>query len=506
MPTSINGLTLIHYNIRSLLPKIDELQAELDQLQCAFDIICITESWLTEKTADLAIFHNYNHYNTMRMDRRGGGVSVYVSEKYQCRVLSNISLCLDYMESLILEIKFNDCIVLLAALYRPPGALAAQFIDKLSEILSGIRLSRYRRVVFCGDFNVNMLNVDDAIASDFLNMMFGHSLFPIISKPTRITDESATLIDNIFVSCSINHIAGALVSGISDHLPIFLLDDSVFCDIAVSSESVVIKYRLVNDCTMMDLCNRLSVFDFGGIFGSQDVDTMFELFADVVFQHFNESCPIKCKTISSRSLRKPWIDEILKASIKKCQRLYLLYRQRKVTCNQRFLIYKKDIKKTWDSINSVLGRKRKRNDEISSINEAGNIHTCSDRIAQCFNSYFSSIGHAISNSIHVQNNGYYKDYLRGNFTNSFLFSPVYFSEIDTAIQSLKNKRCSLNVIPNKVLKVISFIISPVLAVIINKSVMSGIFPRSLKVARVIPLFKKGDLKNYRPISILSVYY
>ena len=51
-------------------------------------------------------------------------------------------------------------------------------------------------------------------------------------------------------------------------------------------------------------------------------------------------------------------------------------------------------------------------------------------------------------------------------------------------------------------------ISPVLAKIINMSVMSGIFPKSLKVARVVPIHKAGckeDLNNYRPISILPIY-
>ena len=44
-----------------------------------------------------------------------------------------------------------------------------------------------------------------------------------------------------------------------------------------------------------------------------------------------------------------------------------------------------------------------------------------------------------------------------------------------------------------------------LTLIINQTLSTGIFPDSLKVAKVIPLYKKGDttfLDNYRPISIL----
>ena len=60
----------------------------------------------------------------------------------------------------------------------------------------------------------------------------------------------------------------------------------------------------------------------------------------------------------------------------------------------------------------------------------------------------------------------------------------------------------------KVLKCLSPLISSPLSQIINKSFQSGIFPDKMKLAKVIPLFKKGCLltaSNYRPISLLSVF-
>ena len=49
-------------------------------------------------------------------------------------------------------------------------------------------------------------------------------------------------------------------------------------------------------------------------------------------------------------------------------------------------------------------------------------------------------------------------------------------------------------------------LTPVLTNIINNSISQGAFPDSLKIAKIIPLFKKGDkslIANYRPISILN---
>ena len=49
-------------------------------------------------------------------------------------------------------------------------------------------------------------------------------MFPLINKPTCITNHSATLIDNIFSNAlGIGHNSEILVNDLSDHLPIFTI-------------------------------------------------------------------------------------------------------------------------------------------------------------------------------------------------------------------------------------------------------------------------------------------
>ena len=55
------------------------------------------------------------------------------------------------------------------------------------------------------------------------------------------------------------------------------------------------------------------------------------------------------------------------------------------------------------------------------------------------------------------------------------------------------------------LKQIKYELSSSITLIINQSLNTGIFPERLKIAKVIPIYKKDDVKmfeNYRPISIL----
>ena len=62
--------------------------------------------------------------------------------------------------------------------------------------------------------------------NDILNYMLSSSFYPLISRPTRITSTSATLIDNIFInSLEDNFTCGLILTDISDHLPIFQITD-----------------------------------------------------------------------------------------------------------------------------------------------------------------------------------------------------------------------------------------------------------------------------------------
>lgn len=68
-------------NIRSLLPKRDELSSYLDDSDA--DILILTETWLYPDVTNEELFpdkHNYNIYRRDRVDRRGGGVLIAVTK------------------------------------------------------------------------------------------------------------------------------------------------------------------------------------------------------------------------------------------------------------------------------------------------------------------------------------------------------------------------------------------------------------------------------------------
>lgn len=91
---------------------------------------------------------------------------------------------------------------------------------------------------------------------------------------------------------------------------------------------------------------------------------------------------------------------------------------------------------------------------------------------------------------------------------SFFLRPVSPEEVRMTILSLKNTGAGLDNFNPSLMKLIAHLISDTLSHIINIVFKTGVFPGCLKIAKIIPVFKKGSktlLLNYRPIAILSFF-
>ena len=100
------------------------------------------------------------------------------------------------------------------------------------------------------------------------------------------------------------------------------------------------------------------------------------------------------------------------------------------------------------------------------------------------------------------------DFLNVRQTNTFFFMPITGVEKEDMIRQIDQTKASgYDNIPARLLVYAVEYIKEPLTHIFNLSITSGIFPDELKIARVIPVFKKGVKSspgNYRPISILPV--
>ena len=87
-------------------------------------------------------------------------------------------------------------------------------------------------------------------------MMFSSTFYPLISRPTRITNTTATVIDNIFVNnIEGNYKCGILFTDPSDHLPVFLKTSNF--QRFKHRNTIDTKTRLINDKSINQLCQDL---------------------------------------------------------------------------------------------------------------------------------------------------------------------------------------------------------------------------------------------------------
>ena len=90
----------------------------------------------------------------------------------------------------------------------------------------------------------------------------------------------------------------------------------------------------------------------------------------------------------------------------------------------------------------------------------------------------------------------------------FSLANVTVGQVSRILHSMSSSKATgLDEIPAKYLKDGSSVISKLLTHIINLSITTGSIPDDLKMARIVPLYKKNSKTNvgkYRPISVLSV--
>ena len=101
------------------------------------------------------------------------------------------------------------------------------FVTELEPIIATLNDNNHELLI-AGDFNINLLHINTCNKEhfgQFLDMLLSYSLFPKITFPTRLGENSCSLIDNIF--CSLSHrsvasLAGIMCTRISDHFPCFV--------------------------------------------------------------------------------------------------------------------------------------------------------------------------------------------------------------------------------------------------------------------------------------------
>ena len=356
--------------------------------------------------------------------------------------------------------------------------------------------------------------------------MSSKSFLPLITRPTRVTANSATLIDNIFTNhfdCSLQSSEGIFVTDITDHYPVFHINHQIFA----SETEIYMERRLYNQRNKQAFLQVLQETDWSDIFNIPGTQSCFNTFHGKLVSLLNKSFP-KVWVKKRYNNRKPWLSDALRNSIKLKNKLYYKYKKISSVYNetcyksykhilQKTLIAaekqyyhelvtrnKDNMKKSWGIIKDIINKNKNPVHRTKFKLSNGSVTTDKMSVSEHFNDFFINIGPNLAKSIpHVKRMP--MSYLGDALQETIFLEPVTCEEINSIVSNLKNNATGSDDISAVYLKMSMPSIANPLVYICNMSLSEGVFPTRLKMANVVPLYKCDDpmmFNHYRPVSLL----
>ena len=359
-------------------------------------------------------------------------------------------------------------------------------------------------------------------------MLYANSLFPFITKPTRITSETATIIDNIYTndfSHQLQNHQGMSYSEISDHYPIFHFRRTIS---DVNDKHAYLMKRQMKQSNVDDFVTSCSNIDWTCVTSLEDTQSAYSTLHSRLNQVYMQSFPM-VKVKLGYETRNPWLTPALKQSIKIKNKIYLyqlkysteqnkkqyrIYRNRltnllRVAEKDYYCVlltkHKSDLKKSCNIIKQIINKKGRKKCSTKFYDGEETV-TDQNIIANKFDNFFTNIGPTLAKLI-PQSNHCPKSYLNNRIDESIYLNPVTEHETSKVIENLKSSAAGWDEFQPRIIKIIKDILLTPLTYICNLSFTQGIFPGEFKLANVIPIFKSGEdtrFDNYRPVSVLPV--
>lgn len=495
--------------------KLDELNCVLQKIQ-KVHIVAITETWIkTEAEAQSLVIPNYTHYFNYRVLNRGGGVSLYIHNDLKHELVEE--KCQEDNHFLWVHVgKFSLDVGLI---YKPERTNTSLFLQTLSE-----QLQQRKRGILFGDFNYNLLKKEPNIKEYKTTLReSGYTIINKIGKDycTRETSHTKSILDHVCTNLLSHHFHLAIIeSAMSDH-------NQIYFEIQ-RQQPIPIQKMEYDQINYGQFCKSLK-----DSIENSNLNNDYERLEKLLITTICENKTRKIKVLNPP--KKDWINGKITAVIDERNAAWRkmldnpndetakqgFLEERKKTMNminvtkseyyhKAFMECKEKPMKMWNLINQLSCNKIRHNNTSFKLLIKSELITDEQKVCDHFNDFFSNIGSLLAKQIQDKYHSNITTPNKNQCTGTRLsyLRQTTIDEINKIIDNLKsNSSAGIDGISAKILKSAKNMIVGDLSNCINKCLELGVFPDSLKIAKVSPIFKAGDKSdpgNYRPISVLPV--
>ena len=492
-----------HINVRSLVPHFYDFKNFVSERD--FTIIGVTETWLhSDILSDSISLENYTLERNDRHSRRGGGVGVYIGNGLKYENIFTESY--DYLESIWLKVYLKKQVIIFAVIYRPPNTDSNLFINKFEDTLANM-FSSYDNIICTGDFNIDMLKLDNNLTNQLLSIVEPFNLTQIITEPTRVANGGYSLLDLVFTNIQNITDKGVTDCNFSDHF-------SVYCSLNLDIECKKMEkiiYRSLKNIDFELFQRDLEAIPFHRIYSIPEIEEKIIFFNKNVLTLFDKHAPVK--KLNKRKPYQPWITD----NVKRMQKLrdkalrdfktnrspgkWDYYKQLRNLTNlaikmerkafYRYTFTNKSSKDKWRELNKLRPYK---------------VNTIPDDLknANDFNAFFIN---STQNNEPLNNNilNFYSNNRKNAFNNLLSFYTVKNEDIINIIENIKTKAFGSDQLNITLIMLCCPFVVEYIKHIINQCISTSYFPIGWKEAVVSPLPKVSnpkELGQFRSISIL----
>ena len=266
-----SSLLTLCVNVRSLgnIDNFTRFQTLIYSLPIKPHLIAVNETWINQKNkGPQSNVEGYTFIHNSRKINEGGGVGLYLLNHLNFTLRNDLNIMNEKtFESIFVDVYIGNRTITVGTIYRSSSqdSNIPDFLNTLGNTLSIITKSPNRACYILGDINLDLAETNNNYVNLYKDCMLNKGFFSLINKPTRITDTTASCIDNIWTNVSdLNIKSGIICAHVADHLPIFQMTAINQCTSNAKKRRrvVITDYdRLENELGQTDLSSIIDEND-----------------------------------------------------------------------------------------------------------------------------------------------------------------------------------------------------------------------------------------------------